>query len=302
MNAFWLDVQWSCRTLLKTPAASLAIVAILGSAIAMAIVLGSLFAGLIDNLPQVDAPESIVRVWRADDGRPAGHREPTAGDFLVWKHGARTLTALTASVRRQVIVGGADGRAVTALFVTTDYFNLAGRRPRLGHAFDAGDARRGDVAIISDRLWRERFKGEAQVVGRTLAVDVKPREIVGVLPAGFWLPAPGVDVWLPFDASTATEIVDVVGRLKPGVAIEQAQSEFDVLAQRASERAADPRNNRMLLRTFRGESVATMGPRIQGLIAPALALLLIALWHGSPHRRTSMRTLDSCATRTCSMK
>src|SRR5207247_6748098 len=93
---------------------------------------------------------------------------------------------------------------------------------------------------------------------------------------GFWLPSPGVDVWLPFDAASPTEPVDIVGRLRPGATIEQAQSEFDVLAQRGSGRAADPLNNRTLLRTFRGESVATMWPRIQGLIGPALALLLIA--------------------------
>lgn len=119
MDALWLDVCWALRALRKRPLASFAVMAILASAIAAATVLGSLFTAIVYDVPPVESPETIARVWRADATRPAGHREGSASDFLAWQDAAKTLTALTAWSQRQGIVGGADGRTVPVLSVTS---------------------------------------------------------------------------------------------------------------------------------------------------------------------------------------
>ena len=270
-----LDLRTAWRQTRASPAGSIAVVAILASAIAIATVLGSFFVAVISDVPPLDSPDSLVHIWRADETRPAGHREPSAGDFAAWKVDARTVTALTAWSRRDVVVGGADGRKAAALRVTSDYFQLAGRAPRLGRAFVPADFERNDVAIISDQLWRDRFDGDAAVIGRRLAVDAAPREIVGVMPPGFWLPDRGVDVWLPYVAA-GPAIVDIAGRLAAGTTVAQAQSEFDVLAQRGAGAAGTARENRTLIRTFGDEARIRIGPGLRGFVAPAIALLIIA--------------------------
>jgi putative ABC transport system permease protein len=278
MNALWLDLRWSVRSFRKRPAAALAVVSILASAIAVATVLGSFFAVVIYNFPPVKSPETVIRVWRADDTRPAGHREPSSADFVAWKDASRTLTSLTAWTGREAIVGGADGQTLETLRVSGGYFALAGVAPRIGRAFVADDFERPDTAIISDRIWRERFHADPSVIGQRLAVDVEPREIVGVMPAGFWLPTAGVDVWLPlvFDPRLPVPI-DIAGRLVAGKSVVDAQAEFDVLIQRgATGAAATARTSRSLLRSIPQENKIRIVPAFEGLVAPALAILLIA--------------------------
>ncbi len=277
MNALWLDLRWSVRSFRKRPAAALAVVSILASAIAVATVLGSFFAVVIYNFPPVKSPETVIRVWRADDTRPAGHREPSSADFVAWKDDVRTLTSLTAWTGREAIVGGADGQTLETLRVSGDYFALAGVAPRIGRAFVADDFERPDSAIISDRIWRERFHADPSVIGQRLAVDVEPREIVGVMPAGFWLPTAGVDVWLPlvFDPRLPVPI-DIAGRLVAGKSVVDAQAEFDVLIQRGAGAAATARTSRSLLRSIPQENKIRIVPASEVLVAPALAILLIA--------------------------
>jgi hypothetical protein len=276
MDALWLDLRWSVRTLAKRPLASLAVVAILASAIAVATVLGGFFAAIVFDLPPIDSPEAIARVWRADATRPVGYREGSASDFLAWKDAARTLTALTAWSQRQVIVGEADGRTAAALLISSEYFHLTGQTPRIGRPFLPLDFEQHDVAIISDRLWRERFNGDPMIVGRRLAVDVKPLEIVGVMPPGFWFPSRAVDVWLPLSLTANADLIDMAGRLTRGATLAEAQSEFDVLVQRGVGPAGRGRADRTLLRSVPAEAKVRMGLGLQVLVAPAFAILLIA--------------------------
>ncbi len=277
MDALWLDVRWSVRTLAKRPVAALAIVAILASAIGVAAVFGSFFAIVIYDLPPVASPETVIRAWRADDTRPAGHQEPSSTDFVAWKGAARTLAQLTAWTGREAIVGGADGQTLETLLVTGDYFALAGVVPRLGRAFAPDDFTRADTAIISDRIWRERFNTDPSVIGKRLAVDVQPREIVGVMPRGFWLPNRGVDVWLPLVVDAKHPVlVDIAGRLVDRASVADARAELDVVLQRGAGAAANARETRSLLRSIPDENKIRTVPGLEGLIAPAFAVLLIA--------------------------
>ncbi|HMD34870.1 MAG TPA: hypothetical protein VKH42_07875, partial [Vicinamibacterales bacterium] len=100
-----VDIRDALRSILRRPAGSLTVVAILGCAIAAATVLGSVFAAVVFEAPPVDFPDTLLHVWRADDSRPAGHREPTAADFRAWKDGSRTVTALTATTQREALAG-----------------------------------------------------------------------------------------------------------------------------------------------------------------------------------------------------
>jgi predicted permease len=242
----------------------LAVVAILASAIAVAALLGALFAVVLHDVPPIESPDRIGRVWFADDTRPAGHREASFADFLTWKEAARTLTDLTAFTIEERMFGGSDGLRVRALSVTPEYFQLTRRAPMLGRAFAAGDGDGGGPIIVSDRLWRARFGSDPHIVGRRVRLDVEPREIVGVMPPDFWFPARGIDVWLPL-AANGQALIDVAGRLRDGRAWTDAQAEFNVLAR-----------SRTLVRSLQAEANIRLGPGFEGFVLPALAILLIA--------------------------
>jgi len=267
-------VRDALRSIRRRPAASLIVVSILGSAIAAAVVLASFFAAVVSQTPPVGAPDTLVHVWRADDSRPAGHREPAAADFHAFER-ARTIRSVTATTQQELLVGAPEGRVVPVLRVTREYFTLAGRQPRMGRAFGDADFARNVAVIISDAIWRDRFQADPNVIGRVLHVDAAPREVVGVMPPDFWLPTPGVQAWLPYRAGKASEPVDITGRLADGTTVADAQAECDVLLRRADPITAS-RDTRTLIRTFGDESRVRSGPLFRALVAPAIAVLLIA--------------------------
>jgi putative ABC transport system permease protein len=274
LEAVKLDVRWSVRTLRKTPWASIAVVAILGCSVAAATVLGALFTAVVYDPPPVSSSDAIARVWRADSSRPAGHREPSAADFLEWQDAARTLTALTAWTQKRVVVGRADAAGADALAVSPEYFRLTGRAPRLGRPFDRNDFQGRDAAIISDRVWRERFGADERVLGRELTVEGEPRTVVGVMPADFWFPTRGVDVWLPLRIAPDAALVDIAGRLTANAGFAAVQSEFDVIVRRSPSPAAA--TDRVLVRSIGQEARIRLQPALAGLVLPAGAILLIA--------------------------
>jgi len=131
----------------------------------------------------------------------------------------------------------------------------------------AADARSGGVVIISDRLWRERFASAPTVIGQSIRLDTRAYIVVGVMPERFWFPYRSGDVWLPLGGAPhdAQDQLGVVGRLRPERTWADARAELDVLAE-----------TRTLLRSLPDEAAIRFGPAMQGFVAPAIAILLIA--------------------------
>lgn len=266
------DLRLALRKLRAEPAAAFAVTLILGGAIAAATVLGALFDAIVDDLPPVASADAIARLWLADETRAAGHRPASAADYRAWAEGTRTLEHLSATVSTEVMFGDANAQRINVLHVTPEYFSLVGRAPQLGRVLASADA--GSRAVlISDRLWRGRFDARPSVVGRALALHAQPATIVGVMPAAFWFPARGADVWMLLDPESRDE-VEIAGRLRPGVTWSDVAAEFGVLAGRTAVPARS--NARVLVRSPRQEARIRLGPGLRGLVAPAVAILLIA--------------------------
>ena len=134
---------------------------------------------------------------------------------------------------------------VIANRTSSDLFQALGVQPILGRAFTAEEEPRGHAAaILSYRLWQQRFGGDRNVLGRTVDLDRRPYTIVGVMPQNFVFPLPGMaqgpaaDIWVPL-ALTKEELSDigdsfdftVVAKLKPGVALEQANADLQTVGQ-----------------------------------------------------------------------
>ncbi len=149
-------------------------------------------------------------------------------------------------------LSGGDGppRRVVAFKVTSGYFRALAVPPLHGRWLLAGDDEPGrPVVVLSGTLWRERYGADPSIVGRSILLDRRPYQVVGVMPSNFQVPVPGLsegttpgDIWIP-RGFTADELQAygsyfshmVVARLKPGVSQQQMRSQAEALAARAQE-------------------------------------------------------------------
>jgi putative ABC transport system permease protein len=204
-----------------------------------------IYALMLAPLPYPE-PDQLVRVWSTVQGR---RNVSAAADYLDWKSKSSVFQGLHAFSSRNVnLTVGERPDQVSAGVVTPGFASTMGYPIFLGRDFlpEEGEPGKDQVAILTNRLWRERFGAARDLVGRQIRVDGKPRTVVGVL-------GPGVGDRLPTKllvpmAFTTDQInhdfhhLFVQGRLKPGVSLAQANANLEVVARQVAE--ANPRTNK----------------------------------------------------------
>ncbi len=138
---------------------------------------------------------------------------------------------------------------VNALMASPSLFPMLQVQPFIGRAFNEADAKPGaaKTVVLSYSLWQAHFAGSPSVIGRDIRLNGEPYTVIGVMPAGFYFPSLRAQLWVPFvftdkqksDAERGNEYSTMVGRLKPGATIAQAQREADEIQRRNAERLPD---------------------------------------------------------------
>ena len=181
------------------------------------------------------------------------HLDPVSGnygginpaDFRDWERGARAFAELAAYRRSDVrITGGDRPERLRGAQATPNFFRLLGVQTASGRVFDAADGQSGPagLAIISDRLARERFGAAVDVIGQTIRLDGFEHTVIGVLPADFQFTLLGrVEVWRPL-ILTPEELVNRrprsilgLGRLRQGHTVAQAREEVTAIARQLAK-------------------------------------------------------------------
>jgi hypothetical protein len=211
-SEIWRDVRLAVRTLGASPMFTL--MAVLSLAIGIggtAVIFGVADAYLFRPWPGVSDPDRIVEVGRIDMDGPG----PSTGDgFSTFSYpnyqdylARQSVFQGLAASRTGDAVGVGDGtraNRVSGAYVTTNYFSVLGTRLALGRDFVPDDLQlmvRASVAIISHRLWRSQFGGDANIVGRTVQLNGRPFRIIGVAEAGFNGDTIfGAGIWMPLTA------------------------------------------------------------------------------------------------------
>jgi putative ABC transport system permease protein len=248
------DVRDAARSLRSTPGLTVTALCVLTLGIGAGTAIYSVVdAVVLRGLPfeHSDRLLAPAETWK---GREGGGVIPQ--DFLDWqaRQGVFEDLAAITGPGEAFRLPASDRRyqALHVTRVTTNLFAALGVRPRLGRTFTADDALEGrqHVAVISDAFWRAQFGADPHVVGRTLRLTNGPWEIVGVMPPGFTYPVDTVsqDLWVPYVMAAAERIrgrrnmfnayLHVVGRVKPGVTVEQARAEVHQIMTSLS--AEDP--------------------------------------------------------------
>ena len=166
-----------------------------------------------------------------------------APEYAAWKrdsHAFEQIEAMWNTMGANLASEGRPAERVQTAHVTPGFFAMAGIPPRLGRGFGSDADRSGPaVAVVSDALWRGYLRGDPRVLGKSVTLDGKPVTVVAVMPAGFVYPdGADIGVWLPDAVPAAATVpsrsprpVRVIGRLKPGVTIEQARADLEGIAR-----------------------------------------------------------------------
>ncbi|MGA2049389.1 MAG: ABC transporter permease [Terracidiphilus sp.] len=245
--SLWKDVQFSLRTMRKSPRISITVLATLTLGIgANTAIFSVVNATLLKPLPFHD-PGELVELnadLRGLGAHNVGFSVPELEDL---RERAGIFSAVSVLWPGPAnLTGGDHPERLEFLAVSPNYFSILGAQPQLGRLIDSRDTANGfaDVVVISDDLWHKEFGGESSVVGRRMRLDKDLYTIVGVLPPQFHHPSiPGLhppDMWItagfladPFPAPQRSVrfLPGMIARLKPGITLQQAQAQLDVLSE-----------------------------------------------------------------------
>ena len=231
------DVLGTLRFLRKQPLLAGAIVGMLALGIGATTALWSVVYGvLLKPLPFPDA-DRIVEVWGAKPSRAWDRVSLTEANFWDMADMNHVFAEFGAwHGASAILLGGEAPEQVTAAFVSSGFFRSLGVQPVAGRLFSPADDAPGDrerLALLSHALWMRRYGGNPAIVGQTISLGSGPRTVIGVLPAGSpWLDS--AQLFVPFqrrpDADRGSFEYTAVGLLKPGVSMEAARADLQVVA------------------------------------------------------------------------
>ncbi|HXU45873.1 MAG TPA: ABC transporter permease [Thermoanaerobaculia bacterium] len=239
MRSFLDELRYAFRTLRRSPAFTavtlLTLVLGIGANSAMFSVLDAV---LLEPLPYPE-PERIVKLTSAyalKDLPPLSASDPEYWDF---KDGVRSLEALAAYIGLSGnLTGSGEPERVKLAYTTADFFPVFKVQAAVGRVYlPADESGSGPpVAVLGDGLWRRRFAGDRGIVGRSVEVNGRSLQVIGVLPPGFDFPA-GAEIWSPLGLDRAQmaprgqRYLTLVGRVRRGTTVEQASSEIGAVAR-----------------------------------------------------------------------
>jgi len=290
MTSLARDLRHGARLLWKAPGFTTVALAALALGMgATSAIFSVVDAVLLKPLPFRD-PQRLLAIWESNPAQNLKDLFVTPSDFLEWRNQSRAIEALAAleDVHANLTAGPngyIEPEELRAERVTASLFPLLGVRPAVGRVFSSGEDQpgRADYALLSHSLWQRRFGGDPMIAGKAIRLRDRSYTVVGVLPAGFSVLDSAVDVWIPLgldphDARTAgSHFLTVIARLKPGVGIDRARTEMDIIGSRLEQ--ANPaldKGWRPVLVPLREELVGNVRPALLVLLAAVGFLLVMA--------------------------
>lgn len=245
------DIRYAWRSLRKTP--GLTIVALLVTALGIGVntaVFSIVNTVLLQPLPFPD-PQSLMRLVLFTPQRTLD--AASIPEFNLWRQQTSVLREVAGYDTGGAglnLTGGDHPMQVQGVHVTHDYFALFGAPVILGRTFTVQEdsPHGGNVVVLSYGLWKQRFGGDVNIVGKTIQIDNMPYLVVGVIGRNFVTDTPA-DLWTPFQFDLNTQDMAhyfwVSGRLQPGVSIEQANAQLKLASdqfRREMPNAIGPQN------------------------------------------------------------
>ncbi len=243
------DLRYAFRTLRKSPRFTVTATVALAFGIGANVAIFSMVDALLLHPLQMRDSARVVEVWEEASWMGFPQNTPAPANMLDWKQRNHVFTDMAATRGDlRAITGDGQPQQVEVTLMTANLFPLLGIAPILGRGISPQEDEAGgtNVALLSHRIWMERYGGDARIVGRDILLDGVKYRAIGVMPPGFVFPS-RTDLWLPMAFSSAdwarrqSHILHVFARLRPGVAIADAQRDMSAIAGQL--RAEHPDSN-----------------------------------------------------------
>jgi putative ABC transport system permease protein len=272
----WKDFRFACFSLLRRPAFTATVIVTLALGIgANTAIFTVVNTVLLRSLPYAEA-ERLATIWK-DGALPRGgfellqERTEVFEQVAGYSHDAQfSLTGRQEPVRLE------------GVYVSTGLFSTLGLEALQGRTFEPDEDRPGNdrVAILSHRLFTQRFAADPEVIGRTIRLDGVDRRVVGVMPPDFRFPEPGTEIWLPavMDPGdinlywSGPGFLRTIGRLREGRSLEQAQAELGGLMPQIRDAFPWP----MPAEFGMEAEVTSLQTQVVGDVRPTILLLFAA--------------------------
>jgi predicted permease len=289
LEAILRDLRFAARGLWRSPGFTAITVATLALGIgANTAIFSVVNAVLLRPLDYLD-PAQLVALRGVVEVRGLNDVPNSAPEYQDFQHEVPALADVAAAWPINInLTALGDPERIQAAVVSSNYFQVLGTAPALGRDFTPEDdqGRIGYVVIISWDLFQHRFGGDRSVIGKTVRLDDDPMTIIGVMPPGFRHPlengASPMEVWCPVELGNAdpqfigdrrARVFEVIGRLKPGATLAEAQAQLDALSTRLESRYPEVYPAALGWRA----AALPLSERVVGDVRPALMVLLGAV-------------------------
>ncbi len=232
------DIRYAVRTLRRAPVFTAAAIVTMALTIgANTAIFSVVNAVMLRPLP-FRAPDRLMRVAEKNEKLNLPFFGASVLNYLSWKEQTRSLELAALGFANYTLTGRGDPEQFQGATITPSLLPVLGIEPVRGRGFREGEDRPGaaHVAIISDGLWSHRFGGDASVIGSHVNLSGVDYTIIGIAPPALNFMT-GAEIWTPLVLDPGREIrlnhvINVVGRLRQGVSMRQAQTEMDAIAGR----------------------------------------------------------------------
>jgi putative ABC transport system permease protein len=272
MESLFSDFRYAIRGIIKRPGfTAIAVITLALGIGANSAIFSTVNALLINPLPFPDQ-DRVVAIWDKNPSRGMEHNEVTVANYLDWRAQNQSFSHLALERWWSTnLTAGDTPERVQGFLVTANFFDVLRVKPVRGRNFAEEENQPGKdtVAIITDSLWQRRFGSDPNIVNKTITTNGIVRTVIGVLPAEFNYPK-GAEVYAPIALtpelmkSRQSHSYYVIGRLKPGVSLQNAQAEIDTITARLA--AQYPETN------------VGLGATIYPIVADTVRQYSTALW------------------------
>jgi predicted permease len=283
MRAVLRDIRYGARSLRKSR--GLAAVAVLALTLGIGLtttMFSIVYGALIKGMPFPD-PDRLVSVQRQNLSRGNDRMSTPIHDFLDYRAQQRTFSRIAAYTQGTVNISGAEkAERYEGAWATADLFDVLQVRPQLGRTFTRQEETPGlgNVAVLSHSIWQDRYAGDPAIIGNAIRANGQPYTVIGVMPPNFQFPDRQA-IWMPVQLD-ATKLergsgswLHVIGRLKPGVSLDAANTDVNAIARRiATEYKA---TNEGVTATARPIIESQIGPQPRRLLWTMLGAVSLVL-------------------------
>jgi putative ABC transport system permease protein len=283
MENLWQDIRYAVRMLVKKPGFTLI------AAITLALGIGAnsgifsvVNAVLLRPLPFTE-PEHLIKIWETF---PNGFGTVSPPNLKDWREQNTAFTGIAAyQSAGYSLQGDHDSERVQAATVSANFFDVLGVLPQLGRSFRSGEDEPGQnrLVILSHDLWHRRFNTDSSIVGKNILLGGENYQVIGVMPPQIRFPSRLTEIWVPLDftptqqAARGSHSLLTLGRLKPGVSLEQAREQMVMIASRLEQQYQDSQAGRSVrLIPLQEELVQNVRPALIVLFGAVGMVLLIA--------------------------